>query len=139
MNWRLFGSSNKTEKTNEPLTARFTMCQQNGHKLIKTLFKKDNFISFNTCHDVNYRNGFTKSTKQDIITGPFNENIDFDVIQLNHYKCKTLPEFRYIRSRGTADRTGDTLIYEDVDANFKHFDINEIEDITACNFYKKIV
>jgi hypothetical protein len=41
MNWRFFGSSYKTEKSNEPLTARFTMCEKNGNNHIKTLFKKD--------------------------------------------------------------------------------------------------
>jgi hypothetical protein len=31
MNWRFFGSSGKTEKTNEPVTTRFTMCEQKGN------------------------------------------------------------------------------------------------------------
>ena len=135
MNWRFFGSSGRTEKTNEPITTRFTMCQKNGNKHIKTLFKKDNFLKFNTCHDVILSKGYIKSTNKTIINGPFNNNIDFDVIQLNHYKCKTLPEFRYIRTRQRADFVGD--IHEDIDLSFKHYDLNEIEDLTAYNFYKK--
>lgn len=43
MNWRFFGSSGKTEKTNEPNTIRFTMCEEKGNGHIKTLFKKDKF------------------------------------------------------------------------------------------------
>ena len=136
MNWRFFGSSGRTEKTNEPNTSRFTMCEKNGNKHIKTIFKKDNFLGFNQCHSVKFSHGYTKSTNNTIINGPFNDNIDFDVIQLNHYKCKTLPEFRYIRTRQRADVKG--IINENVDQHFKIYDINEVEDLHAFNFYKKI-
>ena len=136
MNWRFFGSSGRTEKTDEPNTIRFTMCEKNGNLHIKTLFKKDNFVTFDTCHAVNFSNGYTKATNKEIVSGPFNCNIDFDVIQLNHYKCKTLPEFRYIRTRQRADVIGD--INEDVNARFISCDINEVEDLCAYNFYKNI-
>jgi hypothetical protein len=136
MNWRFFGSSGRTEKTDEPNTIRFTMCQKNGDKHIKTIFKKDNFLSYIDCHSVKFSSGYTKATNNTIINGPFNSNISFDVIQLNHYKCKTLPEFRYIRTRQRADLVGN--VNENVDASFRDFDINETEDLTACNFYKKI-
>ena len=62
MNWRFFGSSGKTEKTNEPVTIRFTKCEQQGNKHIKTLFKKDNFLAFGTCHDVYLSFGHIKTT-----------------------------------------------------------------------------
>ena len=137
MNWRFFGSSGRTEKTNEPVTLRFTMCENNGNNHIKTLFKKNNFLNFKSCHYVNLRNGHIKSTNGTIIESPFNNNIDFSVIQLNHYKCKTLPEFRYIRTRGRAGLPTIKNIIEDVDYNFKVYDINEIEDLTAHNFYLK--
>lgn len=136
MNWRFFGSSGRTEQTNEPMTTRFTMCEKKGNQHIKTLFKKDNFLHFNGMHSVVFSVGYTKSTNGTIIEGPFNtNNIDFSVIQLNHYKCKTLPEFRYIRTRGIAS----ALVYENVDESFKGYDINEVEDLYACNFYKKYV
>ena len=136
MNWRFFGSSGKTEKTNEPSTIRFTMCEKKGNTHIKTLFKKDNFLKFYECHSVQFSKGHTKSTKNKIIKGAFNNNIDFDVIQLNHYKCKTLPEYRYIRTRQRADVKGNTN--ENVDEDFKAYDINEIEDLYAYNFYIKL-
>ena len=134
MNWRFFGSSGHTEKTNHPVTHRFTKCQEQGNPHIKTLFKKDYFLGYLTCHEVQLSQGHIKSTNSHIIQGPFNHHIDFSVIQLNHYKCKTLPEFRYIRTRQRADIKGE--INEDVDANFKLYDINEIEEYTARNFYK---
>jgi hypothetical protein len=107
-------------------------------KEIKTIFKKDNFLNFNTCHAVQLSNGYIKSTNNAIINGPFNHNIDFDVIQLNHYKSKTLPEYRYIRTRQRADIIREITDVEDVDATFIVWDINEIEDLYAYNFYKKI-
>lgn len=136
INWRFFGSSGLKEKTNEPITQRFTMCEKNGNIHIKTLFKKDFFLDWDTCHAVKFSRGFTKSTNGNIIKGPFNKNINFDVIQLNHYKCKTLPEYRYIRQRQRADIKQNTN--ENPDKDFVHYDLNEVEDLTACNFYKKI-
>jgi len=136
MNWRFFGSSGHTEaKTEEPLTKRFTLCQKDGNVHIKTLFKKDNFVRFNTMHDVILSNGYIKNTNGQIINGPFNHNVDLSYIQLNHYKCKTLEEFKYISSRGQADRN---VIPPDPIKNFAHYDINEVEDSTAHDFYSKI-
>ena len=136
MNWRFFGSSGRTEQTDEPVTSRFTMCGQNGNIHIKTLFKKDNFLGFDSCHNVIFSRGYTKATNNTIINGPFNHNIDLDVVQLNHYKCKTLPEFRYIRTRGSADIPGN--VNENVDENFKAYDVNDVEDLYARNFYRNI-
>lgn len=136
MNWRFFGSSGRTEKTAEPVTVRFTMCEKEGNQHIKTLFKIDKFIRFNECHSVTLSRGHIKSTAGVNIVGPFNQNIDFSVIQLNHYKCKTLPEFRYIRQRQRADIKGD--IHENVDESFRTYDINEVEDLSARDFTLKI-
>ena len=136
MNWRFFGSSGiKEPNVKEPLTKRFTKCQKDGNMHIKTLFKKDNFIRFNTMHDVILSEGYIKSTNGQIIIGPFNHNIDLSYIQLNHYKCKTLEEFKYIIKRGQADRFN---IVPDPDKNFVHYDCNDVEDLTAHNFYSKI-
>jgi hypothetical protein len=138
MNWRFFGSSGKTEKTNEPNTIRFTMCENKGNYHIKTLFKKDNFLKFIECHSVQFSSGHTKSTNNAIINDKFNYNIDFSVIQLNHYKCKTLPEFRHIRTRHRADVVKQKQKHEKVDDLFKMYDINEIEDLHARDFYMSI-
>lgn len=136
MNWRFFGSSGNQEKTDEPNTIRFKMCEDKGNIHIKTLFKTTYFMSYNTCHDVKLSRGYIKSTNGTIINGPFNHNIDFSAIQLNHYKCKTLPEFRHIRTRGRADfKEYD----ENVDEQFTIYDKNEVQELTAYHFYKNIV
>lgn len=139
MNWRMFGSSFHENQTNEPITCRFTWCDKNGDRHIKTLFKKDYFLNFGTCHEVYFSTGYTKSTNGCIISGPFNEHIDHSIIQLNHYKCKTLPEFRKIRQRGRADFNEEMnrRTNENIEESFNYFNKNDIEDLTACNFYKK--
>jgi hypothetical protein len=136
MNWRYFGSSGRTEKTAEPVTQRFTMCQTLGNQHIKTLFKVDNFINWSDCHSVTLKHGHIKSTTGKIFKGPFSPDIDNSVIQLNHYKCKTLPEFRYIRTRQRADLA--IQPDENVEESFNYHNINEVEDLTASEFYKKI-
>ena len=136
MNWRHFGSSGRTEQTNESVTLRFTMCAKNGNCHIKTLFKKDNFLRFYTCHDIQLSNGYIKSTTGSIINGPFNNDINFDIIQLNHYKCKTLPEYRYTQTRGRADVSD--AVPENIDENFKAYDINEFEDLSASIFFSAL-
>lgn len=137
INWRFFGSSGITEKTDEPVTMRFTMCQKNGNEHIKTLFKKDNFLHYYTCHNIALSSGVIRGTNGDIPNGPFSHNISFDVIQLNHYKCKTLEEFRIIRTRNRADVSQRNQEVEDVEHSFKYFDFNEVEDLTARDFYIK--
>ena len=135
--WRFFGSSGHTEQTDIPVTERFTMCEKMGNRHIKTLYKKDHFKGYNTCHDILLHQGSIQSTNGHIIDGPYNEdNIDLSIIQLNHYKCKTLPEFRYIRTRQRADYAGET--HENVDENFRLYDLNEVEDLTAKLFYQSI-
>jgi hypothetical protein len=79
--------------------------------------------------------GFIKSTNGAHIHGPFNPNIDLSVVQLNHYKCKTLPEFEYISQRGRADVNHPINV--DVKAIFRQYDKNDVEELTACHFYQK--
>lgn len=134
INWRFFGSSHSKEDPTQPVTQRFTMCEERGNKHIKTIFRKDAFQQFSGCHTIIAKSGHIKSTDGTIIEGPYNENAPINVAQINHYKCKTLAEYRYIRTRQRADIVGDT--HEDVDADFKQYDINEVEDLTARNYYR---
>jgi predicted O-methyltransferase YrrM len=139
MNWRYFGSSNITENTKEPITQRFTKCEEKGNLHVKSIFHKKFYDCLHTPHNpaMNNNNYPMKSTTGKIINGPFNEDIDLSVIQVNHYKSKTLEEFKYIRSRGRADFQ--VSPEEDIVANFKLYNINEVEDFDAYNFYKSVL
>jgi hypothetical protein len=141
MNWRFFGSSNQTQKTNIPNTIRFTMCEQKGNEHIKTIFNKDFFIGFRDPHCISVKAPYCiKSTNGAIINGSFNFNIDLSVIQLNHYKSKTWPEFQYIRNRGRADfKTINESKTENVLGSFIQHNKNEVEDFTAHDFYQNLL
>jgi len=143
MNWRFFGSSGHTEKSNIPTTIRFTMCEEKGNMHIKTLFNVNHFVSYIECHSIRTKPNFhIKSTNGSIIVGPFNKNIVFDVIQLNHYKSKTYPEFKYMKTRGRADlqnKSQSNNTANEDELQFSLFDKNEIEDLYAYNFFKKIL
>ena len=144
MNWRYFGSSNNNTDSSVPLTERFTKCQERGNMHIKTIFNKTVYGCHNNPHNICVLDGRypIKATNGVVIDGPFNENIDLSVIQLNHYKCKTWEEFIYVRSRGRADRYDNPNFDEGYDKLLEEFnsvDYNEVEDLTACNLYKEIV
>jgi hypothetical protein len=135
INWRIFGSSGHTEKTNEPILKRFTKCSKYGRVYIKTLFKRASFAGYKCVHSVHLSTGTIQSTNGTVIKGAINPAIDMSVIQLNHYKCKTLPEFKHIRKRGRAAVR--ESVPENVEWNFKRYDINEVEDLTAYKFAEK--
>ena len=138
INWRFFGNSGHSIDNGEPVTQRFTMCERNGNMHVKTLFDVDYYVKFKNPHFISISSPtkFIKSTNGNCITDNcgFNTDIDFSVIQLNHYKCKTLPEFKYIRTRGRSDLA---LTHpEDVEGDFRLYNINEVEELTARDFYK---
>jgi hypothetical protein len=137
MNWRFFGSSGHQTEEDEPVTQRFVKCSLFGDQHVKTLFNVRLFKNYNTCHNVSTKNSFysIKTTDNRVVSGPFNPNPDMSVIQLNHYKCKTLPEFLKIRGRGRADIL--VIEPENVKESFKIYDINETCDLVARDFYLK--
>jgi len=87
-------------------------------------------------HYVIVKDGYyIKSTNGCIINEPLNPNIDLGVIQMNHYKTKTLEEYLHIRQRRFA--VSDVIVAnESIINNFNGHNINEMEDLTAYNYYK---
>ena len=139
MNWRFFGSSGHITYENTPVTSRFTKCAKKLNHHIKTLFNKKFFRKYNECHSIqtNNREYPILSTSGKLITSAFNEETQNDIIQLNHYKCKTWDEFREIRKRGRADIPGRVETDKQIANSFRVHNINEIEDKSAHDFFKK--
>lgn len=139
INWRIFGDSNHNNPSLEPVTCRFTKCAKQGDIHIKTLFRRDVFKKFLDCHSVEIKEGYhIFNTKRQEIIGSFNNNIDQSVIQINHYKSKTWPEFQNIRKRGRADFNFNNQPRENIKESFDSCNINEVEDLTAKNFYQNL-
>ena len=137
MNWRFFGSSGHTVKTSNNVLSRFTKCQLKGDRHIKTIFDIKCFVRYDISHNIRIKPGFhIKSTLGNITDSPFNDNIDLSVIQVNHYKCKSLEEFKNIQSRGRVDLVNSP--YENTPDKFSNFDFNDIEDTTALDKYNGI-
>jgi len=147
MNWRFFGlSSNNINKytlnPKIPLALRFIECDEFGDKHIKTLFDKKHFESWTwSPHHIKPKNGYhIKSTNGKIVDGPYNENIDCSVIQLNHYKCKSFEEYKYTHSRGRCD-----ILPNDEDQNescLQRYDRHnkyESEDLTLFDYYSGLI
>ena len=141
MNWRYFGSNGQTQYKNEPVTFRFTKRQEFGHDAVKTIYNKNFYAYYHNPHIIGVTdpNFPIKTTSGAIVNTPGNNNMDFSVVQINHYKSKTWDEFKYVRSRGRADRY-DNPYYDEGEEKlleeFKTIDLNETDDLTACNFYK---
>jgi len=134
INWRFFGDSYLTHGTPEPVTQRFTRCQKNCDTTIKTIFDVSKTNGWSICHTIyTPENYYVKSTNGSIIPYADNYNYDVSVIQLNHYKTKTRPEFKYIRTRGRADLLN--VIYDE-NSDFDKWNYNESEDFYARDFYK---
>jgi hypothetical protein len=141
INWRLFGDSGLQTKTENSVLNRFTKCERKGNQHIKTIFDIRYFKKYNTCHDIDVSpRMYIKSTDNKILSGPFNKEPNYDVIQLNHYKCKTIEEFKRISTRGRAGRVSGstTNIINNIEDFFNHHNINEIEDLHAYNIWQQI-
>lgn len=140
VNWRLFGDNNLKNVVNDDysIVNRFTKASKTLNRHIKTILNINKCdlsqIRFtNDPHHVNYasRYDFTINTlRTDYIHGPWNDNFNDPDVQLNHYFCKTIEEFKNIKitNGNAACSTIKTLLM------FDEHNTNEIEDLTAYNF-----
>jgi len=141
MNWRLFGDSGLKTQTEKSVLNRFTKTQVIGNQHIKTLFNVNCFKKFIECHSIEPKAGYRiKSTDGRIIEGAYNKEPNLDVIQLNHYKSKTLDEFQKISIRGRAgSEIGNPRnTIKDIKQFFNIHNKNEIEDLWAYNIWQSI-
>jgi hypothetical protein len=116
------------QEFNYSVLKRFTKRQVSVDQHIKSIVKLKHGVTFGTPHNVNVE---WVSSELIINRGPFNKNGSDEIAQLNHYFCKSKDEFIQKVSRGRADTTQFRSLQE-----FKHLDINEVEDLFALNFYQ---
>jgi predicted MPP superfamily phosphohydrolase len=128
ISWVFFGNNNHTDiKDNYSQINRFT----------KRQIKPDNHVKciINTKHnlvmDIHNPNTTWVNVHKEINSGPFSRKPTDDIAQLNHYYCKTIEEFKRKCDRGRADTPFLKVSYNQYDSR----NFNEIEDLTAYNFY----
>lgn len=132
INWVIFGSNGHKEiiNNNYSLISRFTKRENGVDEHIKSIIKMTNINRLDMfVHNPNRPN---VNTNGNLFYGPFNSEKNDDIAQINHYFCKTRKEFEEKINRGRSDTTDFRKMEE-----FDLTDKNEVEDLTAYNFYIK--
>jgi len=131
VNWVLFGNNGHDDiaDDNYSVLERFTKRQEGVNQHTKTILK----LKYENIKmvDPHHPNTILYDTNFNKVTSALNPNGTIDVIQLNHYFCKTLKEFKEKIERGRADIP--------TKRNLTDWDIhnsNEIDDFLALDFYK---
>jgi len=132
INWVLFGNNNmEAPNDNYSVLERFTKRQKSVNRHIKTILNLKSNAMMNTHCPINVPN---VDCNYMCFYGPFNPKGDDKIAQLNHYFCKTMPEFLKKCERGSADNPREGKKIKD----YEEHNFNEIDDFTALNFYKEI-
>ena len=139
LSWRIFGDNSLKEVVdgNYNVIDRFTKCEAKFNRHIKTLlnmklsqgmfhFVNPHFVDASLQYDI-----IVDASRSHFIKGPFDMQANNDIAQVNHYYCKTRPEFAAKIANGRADCPNGGKGHE---RTFQHFDDankNEVEDLTT--------
>jgi hypothetical protein len=131
VNWVLFGNNGLSNviDNNYSLITRFTKRQHNVDPHIKVIVKIKNNVKFVLPHNTNTS---WISPEKIVGNGPFNYKGSDEIVQLNHYFCKTKEEYIEKINRGRSDTNFSRKINE-----YDPYNLNEIIDTTALTFFKK--
>lgn len=107
-NWKIFGSNNHIQKPEGLTIENFTMGstkQQVANKHIKTIFQPARTLkAWRDPHSFVYKPPyFAVNEKLQYVNGPFNKDISWDLLQINHYVVRSLEEYKVKLLRGRAD------------------------------------
>lgn len=140
LNWRLFGSGGLHYDGDNRVLERFTKCGRILNKHVKallhvSLLKEKGILDKIFIVNPHTANLPAMNQEGHMCQGPFNEeNLGRKHnLELAHFFTKTPEEFREKCARGRAD-TADKRKFED---DFGRHDMNEIEDTTARDFYRR--
>lgn len=153
VNWRFFGDSGEIGRGNSvlytydrrPVSVRFVMTHLAGSfppsRHIKTIFRVDRFLRYNTVHDIVPVPGkHVQNAVHKRIEGPLTAYADFSIAQLNHYKVKSFEEFRKVRKRGRADKLPlEEESVQHIQATFRAYNVNQVADTFARDFYLDVL
>ena len=136
INWYLFGDNNQSAPSdNYSVLERFTKRQLNINCQIKSIIKPtriNNYCVHSPCHHA------IVDTNKHKFVGPLNHNGNDDFAQINHYFTKTYEEWKLKRERGRSDmKHGNGALVQRRDEDFNIHNLNEIEDKSALEFWKK--
>jgi len=129
INWVFFGDNglDKVENGNYSVIERFTKRQIGVDKHIKSIVN----LKYGNYMEPHNPNANIVDTNLHLFVGPWNEKGDDNWVQINHYFCKTREEFHHKIQKGGPNGTAKSW------GSFDAYNKNDIEDLTALNFYKK--
>ncbi|MCP1548838.1 MULTISPECIES: glycosyltransferase family 2 protein [Methylorubrum] len=135
VNWRGFGSSGHTQPGYGLITRAFTRCAPHdwgNHYHFKTLARARD-VSAVRIHDVCHHRGrrvLSDGRGFANTSDGTSDRVVYDGVQINHYQCKTLPEFQARMRRGDANFPNHHpgRLRDDTLARFEVLDRNETED-----------
>lgn len=130
INWVLFGHNNHDTviNNNYSVLERFTKRQNGVNQHTKTFLKLKNHGLIMV--DPHHPNVMLRDTNFNEVNTALNPNGTTDIIQLNHYFCKTLEEFTKKIDRGRADIPQKRNIND-----WYVHNANDIDDFLALDFY----
>jgi hypothetical protein len=132
VNWVVFGNNGLTEVNGEySLLKRFTKRQKDINPHVKNIVK----LLPNVVMDVHNPLGTWYDTQGNQHQGSFNHDGNIDIVQLNHYFCKTKEEYQLKIERGRADLSKS---HPDWVRKWSDYDLgntNEVEDLIAYDFF----
>lgn len=136
INWVLFGDNNLTFDGRYSVLERFTKRSKQASDLVKCIVKTNPNINYGI-H--NPHNCIITDTHYNNFYGDRNDKRKIDIAQINHYYCKTWSEWEIKKKRNTSDDAADNWynVYgnKNTDIYFHAYNINEIEDTMALDFY----
>lgn len=135
VNWRGFGSSGHAGPGYGLVTRAFTRCAPQGwsnHYHFKTLARAEG-VRLVRIHDVCHHRGRRVLSDGQTFTNTSegtSDRVVYEGVQINHYQCKTLPEFQARMRRGDANFPNDHpgRIRDGSLERFALLDRNETED-----------
>jgi hypothetical protein len=145
--WVHFGDNGNERYSPEPVTFRFTQredVEKSGSVFVKSIACTTCIEKYIDWHIPNLKKGSMKTTNGDIILSRETNKKPIDVLQLNHYFCKSKEEFKLKRIRG---EVGVPLTHPSKFGKseqgryninmFHRYNKNEIEDLNAKQIYEE--
>lgn len=106
VNWRVFGSSGHRTKPETGVLQSYSRCLSfiNGHTIhIKSIVNTKHWEHVVGPHDWKYQEGFYAVNERfQRVDGPWNHNVTYDKISINHYVLKSFEEYLEKSARGSA-------------------------------------
>jgi hypothetical protein len=132
INWCMFGNNGHEHYEDKPVVERFTKRDNNIDKHVKTIANCNAIQKMNIHHPakLSFECSF-KDINGNNIKGPFAYNVSNDIVQLNHYFCKSTDELREKCARGRAD----IIRKRKFEDHLSTLTLNHVEDLSAYNFY----